>query len=422
MSHNETRIIGESNPNKKKETPMTTESIYHELTNAVNIPGFLTTKMESYPDRIRIYLERRTHVARCSRCGRFCGNFYDSKERVLRDYDWGETPVYLVVQRVRVKCPTCKIRVEKLTFADLRSPFTTRFQDYLVERASVMTRSDIAFFYDLSEDTIGRWEWMALQMFQPTRNKLRGLKQLRVDEIAKRKGHNYVTVISDAETNRVVWVGDGRKKDDLLPFFRMLGVRGCLAIEAVCMDMSRSYIPAFENGCKNARIVFDRFHIVKHLNDALNKLRKSEKLKLTDEEKSLWRHSQRALGKNKENLTPKQRECLEWLLTKSPAIATAYYLKSQFSNIWKVRTLRGAKSSLTRWLQRAKKISHEGFEDFCKMVERHRRGILNYHYYPLTNGPQEGLNNKFNVIRRRAYGFARVDRYSLKILQASAKK
>ena len=279
---------------------MTTESIYHELTNAVNIPGFFVTQMETFEDRIRLYLERRSHVARCSGCGRYCGLFYDSKERVLRDYDWGKKTVYLVVRRVRVKCSACRIRVEKLTFADLRSPFTARFQDDLVERATVMTRSDVASFYDISQDTIGRWEWMALQLFQPSRQKLRGLKQLRVDEIAKRKGHNYVTVITNAQTNQVVWVGDGRKKDDLAPFFRMLGKRGCLAVEAVCMDMSRSYIPAFTQGCKNAKIVFDRFHIVKHLNDALNKFRKSEKLKLTDEEQNLWRYSKRPLGNEKD--------------------------------------------------------------------------------------------------------------------------
>lgn len=249
---------------------MSPKSIYHELTNAVNIPGFFVTQMETYPDRIRIYLQRLSHCARCSGCGRFCGMFYDSKERVLRDYDWGEKPVYLVVQRVRVNCPTCKIRVEKLNVADLRSPFTTRFQEHLVQRATMMTRSDVANVYGLSEDTIGRWEWMALQLFRPTRSKLRGVTQLRVDEIAKRKGHNYVTVITNAETNQVLWVGDGRKEDDLLPFFRLLGKKWCLAVKAVCMDMSRSYIPAFEKGCPSAKIVFDRFHIVKHLNDALN--------------------------------------------------------------------------------------------------------------------------------------------------------
>ena len=398
---------------------MTSNSLYHELTKTVNLSGFFVTNFEAYEDRVRFYLERRNHVARCSKCGLYCGDFHDSKERVLRDHDWGERSVYLVVRRVRVRCPDCKVRVEKLPFASISGTLTSRFEESLVQQARVMTRADVAQLYKLSEDTIGRLEWKALQSFLPTARSLQGLRLLRVDEIAKRKGHNYVTVIINAETGRVVWVADGRKADDLQPFFEALGSRRSL-VEAVCLDMSRSYISAFQQGCLRAKLVFDRFHVVKHLNETLEKIRKSEKVQAPASEEALWRHTRYLLGKTKSSLTPKQQERLRSLLQKNATIATVYNLSTGFSKIWEVPTLRGAKISLTRWLQRANKIEHEAMESFCKLVENHREGILNYQLYPLTNGPQEGFNNKLNVLRRRAYGYRNVDWFSLKIFQASA--
>jgi len=402
---------------------MTSNPMYHELTKAVNIPGFFVTKFESYPDRIRLYIQRRSHVARCSRCGRYSGEFYDSKNRVLRDHDWANKPCYLVVPRVRVYCRYCwAVRVEKLPFASISGTFTTRFIDSLVEQARYTTRADVAFYYGISEDTVGRLEWQALQKLKPNQSRLKGLKQLRCDEIAKRKGHNYVTVIVDALTSRVVWVADGRRQQDLNGFFKALGARGCREIEAVCIDMSRSYIPAFKKGCPNAKIVFDRFHVVKHFHETMNAIRKSDILKSPESEKAKWRYSRHALGKNRVDLTTKQKETLDWMLKEKPMIAMVYQLKSRFSRIWDVPTLRGAKISLTRWIQRANQIQHPAIKAFCKTLERHRAGILNYHLFPLTNGPQEGFNNKLNVVRRRAYGYRNVEWYSLKIFQASTPK
>jgi len=138
---------------------MTSDSMYHELIKVVNIPGFFVAKFESYSDRICAHIHRRSYVVRCSRRGRFSGEFYDSKNRVLRDYDWADKPCYLMVSRVRVYCRYCwAVRVEKLTFASTSGAFTTRFVDSLVELARYTTRADVAFYYGISEDTVDRLE------------------------------------------------------------------------------------------------------------------------------------------------------------------------------------------------------------------------------------------------------------------------
>ena len=398
---------------------MNTSSILSDLSKTVNLSGFIVTGTALKNGDFQIFLERRMHVAKCSCCGRYCGTFYDSKLLSYRDLNWGSTQIFLRIRRVRVDCPICGIKSEQLPFAHFGSPMTKRFQTFLACMCRVMTRADVADLYQVSEDTITRYELAFLDKRYQNDEDLDDLRLLRLDEIARRKGHNYLTVLVNAETGRVVEVVEGRKKDDLQPFFARLGNERASKIEAVSLDMSRSYIAAIETWCENALLVFDRFHIVKHLNDALNEVRKSEKRKEGNKHQDKWRHSKRALGKNEENLTEKEAECLDRLLRENERIFTAYNLKVEFQRLWEYPTKRGANIFLTRWLKKARATEEEAFIGFCDMVERHREGIMNYYFYPLTNGPQEGLNNKINVIRRKAYGYANMVSFILKIFQAT---
>ena len=225
----------------------------------------------------------------------------------------------------------------------------------------VMTRVDVADLYQVSEDTITRYELAFLDKRYQNDEDLDDLRLLRLDEIARRKGHNYLTVLVNAETGRVVEVVEGRKKDDLQPFFARLGNERASKIEAVSLDMSRSYIAAIETWCENALLVFDRFHIVKHLNDALNEVRKSEKRKEGNKHQDKWRHSKRALGKNEENLTEKEAECLDRLLRENERIFTAYNLKVEFQRLWEYPTKRGA--NILALLDRVWVIPSEGKAD-----------------------------------------------------------
>ena len=273
---------------------MNTSSILSDLSKTVNLSGFFVTGTALKNGDFQIYLERRMHVAKCSCCGRYCGTFYDSKLLSFRDLNWGSTRVFLRIRRVRVDCPICGIKSEKFPFACFGSPMTKRFQTFLACMCRVMTRADVADLYQVSEDTITRYELAFHDERYQNDEDLDDLRLLRLDEIARRKGHNYLTVLVNAETGRVVEVVEGRKKDDLQPFFARLGDERASKIEAVSLDMSRSYIAAIETWCENALLVFDRFHIVKHLNDALNEVRKSEKRKEGKKHQEKWRHSKRA--------------------------------------------------------------------------------------------------------------------------------
>lgn len=402
---------------------MTSTQSIHDLTQSVNLPGFFVVDTRYQSGEFYLYLQRRSHCAKCGKCGKFCGTFYDSSSRTIRDLDWGHNLVFLVIQRVRVQCPRCGIRAESLPFAPLGTRHTKRFSNAAARMCRSMTRRDAAQLFSLSEDTVGRYELTYVQHQQKiAKRERRTVRLLQFDEIAKRKGHNYVTVFQDCESRQVLDVVDGRKKEDVKRFFEAMTKEKCEGIEAVCIDMSTSYISAAKEYCPNAMLVFDRFHIVKHLNEALCKLAKSEKLKQPPEQQKHWERLSRIMGKNPENLTPKQRVQRDLVLSQSALLSTAYRLKEQFRGLWDKRTLRGAKISLTRWVSSARALGETPFLDFVAMVERHRREILNYYHFPLTNGPQEGLNNKLNVLRRRAYGFANVENYKLKIFQSTLEK
>lgn len=400
---------------------MNPTSSLHELTKAVNLSGFFVEKVSHKNQTMKLFLQRRFRSARCSRCGRYGSDFYDSTCRVFRDLPWAHTAVELHLRRVRLSCSFCQaVVVESLPFAAPSCSLSKRFLRSIGLMCQFMTRKDVALLFDVCEDTVDRAEQvLARQLQKERRAQLPKTRILRFDEIARKKGHSYLTVFVNHETSDVIGVEKGRRSQDLQPFFEELGPNTCEKIEAVSIDMSPAYQKAVRENLPNAAIVFDRFHVVKHINDALNRLRISQKAKASSEETPLWHDSKHILGKNKQDLSKEQRRLLKRLKRHSPVIAAAYEMKETFRTLWDKQTLRGAKIFLTKWIQRARKLEGTPFQGFIEMVERHREGILNWYLYPVSNGPQEGLNNKLSVLRRRAYGFRCMRRYSLKIFTAT---
>ena len=396
-------------------------TLFH-LTQSMNIPGFYVSNVSSDCDCFSIFLQRRNHCARCSSCGKYCGRFYDSKFRYIRDLDWGWRVVFLCVKAVRVQCPHCGIQTERLPFSLFRSSFTKRFGFYVSHLCQMMTRADVAEFIGISEDTVGRIEWEHLNSQWKERKGWSEVHRFRMDEIASKKGHNYMTVISDIDSGTVIEVIEGRTLVALSACFETISLRYRKKVVCACIDMSRSYRAAISKWFPKAKIVFDRFHIVKHLNEALDDVRKLFKRKSKSTEVGKWKHTQRALGKNPENLTKQQLEALMWIRKEKPDLFMVYQMKESFRKLWEYPTKRGAEIFLTRWIKKMKNLGYNDMIKFCKMVERHREGILNYYLERVTNGPQEGFNNKLNVLRRKAYGYRNMDWFSLKIYQASVPK
>jgi transposase len=248
--------------------------------------------------------------------------------------------------------------------------------------------------------------------------RLKGLKEIAIDEICIGKGHKYLTLVLDLRTGRVVFVGDGKGAEALQPFWTRLK-KSRARIQAVAIDMSNAYIQAVTENIPEAKIVFDRFHIVKMFNDKITEYRRQLFNRLKDPtERKLLKGTRWLLLKNPENLNPEknERERLDQALEINKPLATIYYMREDLRQYWKQANRASAAAFLQDWIQRAKASGINVLEKFADTLIAHRDGILAYYDYPITTAPLEGTNNKIKTMKRQAYGFRDKKFFKLKIM------
>jgi transposase len=248
--------------------------------------------------------------------------------------------------------------------------------------------------------------------------RLRHLRHLVIDEFAVQKGHRYMTVVMDFETGQVVYVAEGRKAASLDPFWKRLKASRA-KIQAVAIDMSPAYIAAVTRHLPKARLVFDWFHIVKMINDGIDKLRremyKEEQLAGT---RKVIRGTRWLLLKRGYHLdTGKNEEArLEEALKMNKPLATMYYMKEELPEMWHKNTKREAIKFLIDWCKRADASGIKQLQKIANTLLSFRTGILNWFNARISTGPLEGLNNKIKVLKRKAYGYRDMEYFKLKIL------
>lgn len=312
------------------------------------------------------------------------------------------------------------MRVERLDWLAQNPRYTQRFAMHVGELCRHMTNKDVAELEHLHDSTVKELD----KIYMSKQVELAGPPAPRVigvDELAIRKGHNYRIIVSDLEKGRPIWVGgEGRKEVDLDLFFAELGPKKCARIELAVMDMWRPFRNSLQNNAPEARIVFDKFHIMRHLSDALDEVRRSEYRRLAGKDRSYIKGSRYVLLSNRENLSLDGRRALQKLLSANRRLNTAYVLKESFGQLWEYRTERGARAFFERWQDSLKWQRLEPYRKFAEMIERHWEGIASYcePENKVSLGMVEGLNNKIRVLQRRAYGYRDEEYMKLKIIAA----
>jgi transposase len=245
-----------------------------------------------------------------------------------------------------------------------------------------------------------------------------GLRILAVDEISIRKGHNYLTVVLDYKTGRIVWIGKGRTEKTLDAFFKGMTDEQRAKIEAIAIDMWSPYIKAIHHWCPKAKIVFDLFHVLKEFNKVIDKVRNREYRKSSQEGKSIIKGSKYLLLKNRQNLREDERAHLRELLDLNENLNTMHILKEMLKKIWTYRYRKWAQKRLDQWCKLAIESKIPEAIKFADRLTRHSYGILNHCEYQISTGRIEGTNNKLKVIKRRSYGFRDTPYFILKAKQA----
>jgi transposase len=231
------------------------------------------------------------------------------------------------------------------------------------------------------------------------------LHVIGIDEVSRRKGHRYLTIVYDLERGRVVWVGRDRDATTMERFFAWLGPRRAATIRTVCCDMWSVYIDAVHTHLPQAALVFDRFHLTQHLSRAVDEVRRAAWRQLAGAEKAEFKQTRFLWLKNPENLARTEATRLSGLLRLNSPIVKAYLLKEDLRRFWTYRSTAWAGAHLLQWLWRASHSRLEPFKKFARMLRAHLDGILVWTTLRVSNGALEGMNNKVKVISHRAYGY-----------------
>jgi len=350
------------------------------------------------------------------------GGWYDRKPRRVRDLSCGDTRVYLDLEVRRVACRGCgKVRQEKLDWLAVNPFYTKRFAFLVGRRCRESSVKAVAAELALDWETVKELDkqYMAEQL---RRVGVPGPRAIGVDEIAVGRGHSYRIVVSDLLRRRPVWFGGtGRTEADLDGFFRWLGPRKCRGIRLAVMDMWKPFRASTlkEGNAPRASVLFDKFHILRHLGEAMDKVRKGEYARLSGRDRRFIKGQKYTLLSRRHNLTARGRASLKLLLKANRRLNTAYLLKESLAQLWDYRTEAGARRFFRNWRDALKWQRLEPFQKFAAMIESHWHGIAPFcrpENKAVPLGFVEGLNNKIRALQQRAYGFRDEEYLRLKIL------
>jgi transposase len=399
---------------------MSTSLLYH----AFGIRGYHYTRTDYQGGQTIFSIHQDLHTCRCSACGSNRVRSRGQVERRFRTVPIGSRATLVALPIPRVECLACGVvRQVKVPFADPRRSYTSAFERYALELSRRMTIRDVAMHLDVSWDVIKDIQKRDLGR-RYAKPKLKHLRRIAIDEIAVAKGHRYLTVVLDLDSGAVVFVGDGKGADALKPFWKRLRPSKA-KIEAVAMDMSPAYREAVSTHLPEAKIVFDRFHVVKLFNEKLSDFRRALHREATDVmHKQVLKGTRWLLLKNPENLDEQrdEKKRLEEALALNKPLAVAYYLKDDLRRFWEQPGKRLATAFLDDWIKRAESSGIKMLQQMAKTLAAHRSGLLAYYDAMITSGPMEGTNNKIKTMKRQAYGFRDKEFFKLKILAIHTSK
>lgn len=355
----------------------------------------------------------------CSGCGRKCEKVHDWTERWIRDLPILDAETHLCVQRFRVACPVCGPKVEHLPWLAKYARVTMRFAENVARLCRGTTVQHAAHFYRLSWDTVKALDKECLErtLGEPD---LSGLTHLAMDEFAIKQGHRYATIFVEPNRKQVLWICNGRGREEIRPFFEKLGPQGCRRLEAVAMDMNAAYEQEVKAHCPQAEVVYDLFHVVaKYGREVIDRVRTAEANRQTHRgERQVIKGSRWLLLRNADGLKRSDRVKLRELLRVNRRLATVYILRDDLKSLWTYRYPDAALRFWKEWYLRAVRSGIQPLKQFARRLREKLDGIIAHCRYPLHTSLLEGIMNRIKVIKRMAYGFQDDTYFFLKIRQA----
>ncbi len=386
--------------------------------------NFVVRDVKVFEDKIVVEVQANSDRERiCSNCRKLTPKVHDQREITLKDIPYGLKECEWHVKFSRVKCE-CRQgpQNEFLSFKSEKHNITKRLQDnveFMLCSKMLIVADTARIFalnynvvYDIDQDVLYRM----IQSYE-----IPDPVSISVDEKSFKKGHSYVTVVTDADRRKVIWVASGNSKSSLDEFFQILGPERCSKIKIVAKDLHIPYKASCDEYIPQALQVADHFHVIQSLNQAIDDCRKElsvgSNLKI-GKRKTIHRMNW-LLRVKKENLTEERVKSIESLQDINNELYKAYLHKEQFYNFFTFKTheIRKAELFLTSWIVEAFKVKLKGLTDFAEYIARNTEILLNIIRTRRSSAVSEGINTKIGVIKAMAYGYKKIEYFKLKIMQ-----
>lgn len=375
-------------------------------------------------------LDRQRITVTCDRDHRYrvidpitrnAGDVNCYQRRTIRDLPLCGFDCYLDIELAQVATANGRRLLEVSDIVDKGSRYSIRFCRLVSGLCRHMSISTVSRHLNLRWETVKNMDTFHLKSTLPALDpsQLRGLKYLGVDEVARAKGHDYMTVIYDMVSGHLIGVETGRTAEVFSGFLNCLTQETAENIEAVAMDMGPSYQKAVRDCLPKADIVFDRFHVMQNYSKAISNQRRIEYRKANKAGKDLLKGTHYLVLKNATKLNTSQAEKLQKLLDENANLNTLYILKEQLQALWLSETYEAMQSNLEQWCVMAEQSTMLYLKKFAKSLRKHREGICNFAKHKLTSARIEAGNVSIGMIRKRARGIRDTEYFKLKIRQSS---
>lgn len=358
----------------------------------------------------------------CGGCGISIRDVHSWTERRVRDLPWGTWQVWLVLEVHRVRCPRCGVRTERLPFVTGKAPYTTRLETAIAHDCEAAPVSRVARTWHLPPETVRRLDQRVLKRWAAARPRT-PLRFLGVDEIYLGRRDKFLTIVSDLETGEPLWAGRDRKRETLDRFFaEALPPARRRAVRAACVDMWEPFTQSLRTHLPHARIVYDKFHVLRHVNAALDETRRAEFFRQGGAARALLRGKRWLLLRAWGNLERDERHQLRDLLALNRRLAKAHLLKEQLAHLWDYLYEGAAWRFLTAWIRALRWQRLPAFDKVAQLLSRHLDGILAYCHVKVPFGKVEAINGNIRAMIRRGRGYRNHEYLLLKVQKATAER